>query len=194
MSEEHQPLDAAKTNNLFIWVSLFSFVAVVLLSQLINTNNHQRIPASINSKQLKQLHDKLSVHQKIKPPILVSIDKEAISKVYAGDEFEITAKIISEMDTNNAKVEWHLPEYLEVVSGELMHQFAELKAGEKKVIRLVLKSHSEENQQIHITASAPYGKQTLSAVDQFNTMVEEELKSAKADLVKRNLEYMEQNN
>ncbi|MCB0356571.1 MAG: hypothetical protein KDD40_06165, partial [Bdellovibrionales bacterium] len=162
-------------------------------SHLANVPIETRNPASLQPRsELKRLHEKLSVHQKIKPPIRINIDKNLIGKIYAGDEFEVTATVSSEVDTKNVKVEWSLPQYLQVISGELMHSFAELKAGEQKTVRISLISHSEENQQIHIFASAPYGKQVLSAVDQFNTTDEEDIKNAKSDLVKRNLDYIDQ--
>ena len=197
MPQKRQSLKNKNTNKLFIIVSILAFAFFIVLAQVsshLNTDEMLREPASIQTKQkFKHLHEKLSVHQKIKPPIEVYIDKNVIGKVYAGDEFEVTAKVSSTVDTQNAKVEWSLPRYVEVINGELLHTFENLKAGESHILRLTLKSHSEDNQQIHITATAPYGKQVLSSVDQFNTTVEQELKEAKADLVQRNLDYIEQN-
>lgn len=197
MSQKRELIRKKSTNLLFVMVSIFSFIMFIVLSQLsirLNHDNQQRSPASVHKENnLKHFHDKLSVHQKIKPPIEVAIEKKYLDKIHAGEEFEISAIITSSMDTQNVKVEWSLPNFVEVVSGETLHTFEELAANDVKEVRLLLKSHSEENQQIHITASAPYGKQILSSVDQFNTVLEQDLTEAKAALVKRNLDYIEQN-
>ncbi len=145
-----------------------------------------------NQHGLQKLHERLSVHQKIQPPIIVKIDKSSINKVYAGDVFEITAEVTSKAETKNLKVSWKIPQFMEIIAGEVDHTFEKFEAGEKRTVRMTLKSHSEDNQQIHVVASAPYGKQILSAVDQFNSTDEEDIREAKAALVQRNLNYKQQ--
>ncbi|MCB9025699.1 MAG: hypothetical protein H6625_05240 [Bdellovibrionaceae bacterium] len=194
MSEKYKSLNSKLKNKPLIIVTLIAFALVVFLAQISISLKDMgaREPASLNSNAKLKYLNKLTVHQKIKPPISITIEKDIIGRVFAGDEFEIVANVISEIDTENVKVEWSLPTFVEVVSGETYHSFQYLKKGEPKQVRLTLKSHSEENQQIHITASAPYGKQILSSVDQFNTLLEQDLKEAKAALVERNRNYIGQ--
>ena len=160
--------------------------------QVFPLDHNHTTDLSNDSFGLKKFHDKLSLHQKIKPPISVKIDK-SIGEISSGQEFEITATISSTVATNDVKVEWAIPQYMEIVNGETTHTFDLIEANESKIIRLVLKSSSEENQQIHVFASAPFGKQILTAMDQFNSTDEDALKEAKSALVKRHLEYTNQN-
>ena len=85
MSKKRKSIESKNTTPILIFVSVVAFGIVVALAQFTSHLEEfsDRNPASIQKQQFKKLHEKLSVHQKIKPPISISIEKELIGKIYA---------------------------------------------------------------------------------------------------------------
>lgn len=133
----------------------------------------------------------LNVHQKVRPPISIIIDKKSAGRIGSNQEFELTAEVSSKTKADSIQVDWQLPAGVEVIGGEVSHVISNLKANEKRVIRITLKSLSSENQQIHIIAKGNYRGESLTSGDQFNTADEEDIERAKAELVKRHSRYVD---
>lgn len=193
MSKKSKSVTAAQQNKYFFAVSLLAFATFIFLAQYTSTIDieEERAPASVEPYSLERFHKDTHIHKKITPPISVSIDK-SMAKVYANDEFQVDATIVSKTKTKNIKVKWILPKFIEVIEGQQQLEIGSLGVDEKKVVSLRLKSFSEENQLIHISVEAPFGKSILGASDQINTLLEGELRAEKDALLERSQEYRRQ--
>ena len=174
----------------------FTTLAFLILGVFILSKNHSSIDLSSYSQQkalvLKKIehkHERGQLHQKVLPPIKIEIQHlgEAIK---AGNQFEIRAIVSSSVATENVQIKWSIPEYLKPISGDLEPVISYLPANENVEVSFVLESFSEDNQQIHVIAHAPYGDNVWSATDQYNTTLEEIILEKKKGLAKRHQEYL----
>jgi len=189
-------------NKSLILTPLFVF-SIAIATNLSTRNNSMeslsgiRLPSSLlavnseNKTANKKLRRHLSVHQKVRPPISIKIDKKIVGTIDSQQEFELTAEVHSKTDADSVQVEWKIPEGIEGIGGEVIHVISDLKANRSHTVRITLKSLTSENQQIHVVAKGFYQGQALVSGDQFNTVDEQEIEKEKAALVERHLRYVD---
>jgi hypothetical protein len=175
--------------------SMESLSGIRLPSSLLDLNNEQKSSDSPSGAKeemaSKKLHRHLSVHQKVRPPISIKIDKKSVGFIEVQQEFELIAEVQSKTPADSVQVDWKIPEGVEVIGGEVHHLISNLKANEIRSIRITLRSLTSENLQIHVVATALYGRQALVSGDQFNTVDEQDIEKEKAALVERHLRYVD---
>jgi len=138
-------------------------------------------------KKASAKHKNFLLHQKIAPPISIILSRTS------GDNqgnLTLIAKVTSTVDTNDVVISWDLPKWVQLISGNIRSVLPSLPAGVEKTIEITLSTQSEENQQVHVMAKAPYGEFIWSSTDQYNTRYQKEIIESKEKLVKRNADYI----
>lgn len=85
--------------------------------------------------------------------------------------YVLEAEINSVTDTEEVQYTWLLPPGVDLVSGQIEGSLADLKAFEKKSVRIELKNHRRDNQQIHLHVFKTLNRENVGFMAQFNTLM-----------------------
>jgi len=113
--------------------------------------------------------------EKLKGPLSIELKPLSKGKWIPGDPQTLVAKISTHRQIQDVKVQWRLPQEVEVLQGPTSFELAELHPGSPETFEIVVRHYADKNYQIHFSAKS----QTtgLGASGQFNTKVQKEIKT-----------------
>ena len=153
-----------------------------------------RQPAQIAGKSmvLKAKHGLGLTHtHKLKGPLQVAIKHlDRDRAITSGSPFTLEAIVVSSEYLENVRLKWVLPEGVRLESGSNEVVLNSLNRDEPQKISVQLVSDSEENQQVHIQASAQLRGMSFGESAQFNTTDQQLIDLQKEELLERSQKEM----
>ncbi len=117
------------------------------------------------SKDFKKPHGALDIQ----------ISSENESPMQKDGQAELVANLKVDREVGAIEVFWHLPEGVEITSGDQRQTISDLHVGDQQTIRIKVISHTDINRQIHLEASYLQGSLKIGKTAQYNTIDQPEI-------------------
>jgi hypothetical protein len=127
--------------------------------------------------------------EKLSGPLSTSIELVGAAPAAAGDTFALKGVIVGASPIENVEFKWILPEGVELVNGQASGTIASVSSDKPLEVQLTLRQLSDSNQQVHLQVLAASGAQKFGHTSQYNTMMEDLLKSSQKELLKSTEDY-----
>lgn len=175
---------------------VIAFLTMIVLGAFLKNRTSENLLGTndMKSLSLKRPSPILIKTSKLKPSFEVKINKMNSDNVKAGEAFTLEAQVYSERSISILNYSWVLPDGLSLVSGHVSGTISNLNPKNPAVISAQFLQQDEENKVIYLkTWSGDSNNPQLSTV-QYNTVLQGEMDYERAELAKRNAEFiLEQN-
>ncbi len=171
---------------------LFVFVASINDNPKNNYTQRQvaSVPEPLTKKQSQFLKNNLlkRTHKLTIPMVThISASKSLIKK----DEITLIGHLKSNTRLENIRIQWLLPEGVEMIDGTTTSFVSSTKQGDKFKFKIRVKTNNETNDIIHLVAKVENGNQEYSNSSQYNTRLQSEITEANQALYERAKKYKE---
>jgi hypothetical protein len=132
---------------------------------------------------LDEVHAALFRHtEKIHGPVETQIVPIGAAKAEAGQVFVLKGVISASENLTDVDFKWSIPEGVEVINGALSGRLSQVRAERPAEVELTLKALGDINRQVHLLASGSHGGARFADTAQYNTTLQEEIRSAREAL------------
>ena len=119
--------------------------------------------------------------QKLSNPVSVHIRRAKGEIFRPGEAFRLIGVVVVQNNLPELKLTWSVSDQVQIIEGEEVSEISNVKAKKEYKVDITILTHNQENEQIHLRASALQGKMSNSAI--YNTTlqkrIENEIKSLK---------------
>ena len=174
-------------------IMFISVIAIALAAHRAEDARTGRRPASTKAEYLKLDHHSGIKHtHKLSGPVQSEIDIVGARPEKAGDVFVMKGSLRMSANVTDVRYKWILPEGVELVNGTLEDVIPSMSAGEPQDVQITVRQLTSDNAQIHFQVLASEGGRRSGQTAQYNTLLQEVLKSSLEELRKSTEEHAAQ--
>jgi hypothetical protein len=116
---------------------------------------------------------------KVHGPVEATIALVGNASSRVGDTFTLEATVVARNVVEGARFRWNIPAGLALVSGSADGQIHQVAPNSDFKTQITLRQLSNDNERVHFAVDGRDGGRTFASVSQYNSVLEETLKSQK---------------